>query len=134
MKLIQCLVQTNTNCERLFDRLYTLNVLPCLVEILKFFFDDIQTIQMTLIYDNLKLLSLLCSFSSSRTQQASQFGLLHTLKLLIEHILSLSDKFSQNKRVKLFRQILTLLQDNIQNGSEFTKVEMLNQNLHLLML
>ena len=25
------------------------------------------------------------------------------------------------------------MQDNIENGSEFTKVEMLNQNLHILM-
>ena len=58
----------NDNREKLFERLYNLNVIPCLVEILKYFFDSIETIQMTLIYDNLKLLSLLSSFSAPRTQ------------------------------------------------------------------
>jgi hypothetical protein len=89
---------------------------------------------MTMIYDTLKLLNLLCSFSSSRTQQASQFGLLGTLKELMLHIFKLNDQFSQNKRIKLFRQILILFEDNISHGTDFGKVELLNNEVHLLLL
>ena len=53
---------------------------------------------------------------------------------MIIHILKLNDQFSQNKRVKLFRQILLILQDNINYGNEFTKVEMLNQGIHVQLL
>ena len=58
---------------------------------------------------------------------------METLKALIIHISNMSGQFSQNKRVKLFKQALQLIQENIQNGNEFTRNELLRNDMHLLM-
>ena len=107
-----------------------------MVEILRFFYNDIESIQMTLIYDDLKILSLLCSCSRARTIQASQNGLIYTLKNIIKHIQTLNEdkKFSQKKRIKLYKQILTLVQDNIQNGNDFTRNELIKNQIHIQMM
>lgn len=89
---------------------------------------------MTLIYDNLKLLNSFCASSRSRMQQAAQCGLVHTLKQILVHILRLNDQFSSNKKVKLFKQILALLLTNVKLGSDFSRVEMLNFDVHLVLV
>ena len=59
MKLVQSILTNGdeVSSPALNEKLQQVYVIPCLVDILKFFFDDIEQIQMTFIYDALKLLN-----------------------------------------------------------------------------
>lgn len=134
MKLLQSLLASCSEDSPLLDKIYQVNVIPCLVAVLRFYFEGSDLIQMTLIYDALKLLNLVCSYSASRTQQAARAGLMATLKGILVHIQKLNDQFSSNKKIKLYKQILILFQDNITYGNDFTKVEMLNFDIQVVLI
>lgn len=133
MKLVQSLMAPPVS-EKLLEKLFQVGTVVSLVEILKFYFKDIEAIEMTLIYDNLKLLNSICSHSRARMQQAAQCGLVQTLKQILVHILKLNDQFSSNKKIKLFKQILVLLLTNVKLGSDFSRVEMLTFEVHLVLV
>jgi hypothetical protein len=94
MKFLKLIMMLNKDCSEnckkvLYQKLNDFKVLGCLVEILKFFEKDLEHVEMTLIYDNLKAISTLCCDSKARTIQACSNGLIYAIKVILNHIQTL---------------------------------------------
>eukprot|EP00347_Sterkiella_histriomuscorum_P001554 403371590 len=88
------ILQLATQHQQIFSSLEKQDVVRVLVEILQFFLNDIDHVQLQLPYDNLKLLNLLCKISTSRTEQASNASLMEHVFDLIEYLKSKQDSIN----------------------------------------
>lgn len=121
-------------------------VMKCLVDILRLYAHSLEgqadptastqateqqqaqnSSQLTLIYDTLKLLSNLCSYSSDLCKQASSAGIHEVLDPLTRHILNLSPPLSLTKSLKLLTHLLSLFRNVHANEDALSKSNILLQ-------
>ena len=64
------------------------------------------------IYDVLKLINIICKMSQTRTEQAAMASILVPIKDLSQYLIE-KNEISRSKRGKLFKYILSIIQEFI---------------------